>query len=185
LKKDIFLANSDVQDFIDWCSENLPSLEVNLRIGCSRFVPNRISENAKGMDDVLWRYMWRATGISIGDWKDTERHLTALANNLRYAVNSGNNHDALAACDAILAWGGDRNREVGAYPFLRGQINLCEYIRRTGNAFILETADEAGLASPVGPVGLMNSMLTKVHALFSEDGLFLSMIHVLPRLLHP
>jgi len=171
MNKENFLADSCVKAFIAWSIKKLPHLKIHLQIGHSRFVPEGININATGLDDVLQNYMWKSTGIRTGDWGETVSYLNNLAKNLRNAVNSGNNETALSACNAILVWGGDRNRKVGAYPFLRDQPNLCEYILETGKTFNLKTANEASLAAPNGPVTRMNAMLTKIHALFSTDGL--------------
>jgi hypothetical protein len=45
---------------------------------------------------------------------------------------------------------------------------LCQYITDTGASFSLATARLSALTPPVG---MMNSMLTKVHALYAQDGL--------------
>jgi hypothetical protein len=45
---------------------------------------------------------------------------------------------------------------------------LCPYLSDAGAAFALDTADVDAI---VPPVALLNSMLTKVHALYAEDGL--------------
>ena len=45
---------------------------------------------------------------------------------------------------------------------------LCRYLRDAGDAFALDTADVDAI---VPPVELLNSMLTKVHALYAADGL--------------
>ncbi len=171
MNKNTFLADPNVQTFIAWAIKKLPDLNIHLQIRRSRFVPLGVSVNAKGINDVLQEYMWKSTGMVSGDWSETVSHLTTLSTQLRDAVNSTNNEAVLKACEAILAWGGNRNSKIGAYPFLREQPNLSDYILGTGNAFILETADLSKLAAPNGPVGKMNAMLTKVHALFSRDGL--------------
>ena len=152
MDKKTFLADPNVQTFIGWAIKKLPDLNIHLQIGRSRFVPWGVSVNAKGINDVLQEYMWKSTGMVSGDWSETVSHLTTLSTQLRDAVNSKNNEAILKACEAILAWEGNRNSKVGAYPFLREQPNLSDYILDTGNAFILETADLSKLAAPNGPV---------------------------------
>ena len=109
----------------------------------------------------------------VGDWAHTKPHLASLADALRVAVAAGNELRTLCACTNILAWGGNRNWAIGAYPFLHRMATgmppgLCDYIRDTGTAFQLPHADTGRIAPPVR---MMNSMLTKVHALYATDGL--------------
>jgi hypothetical protein len=94
-----------------------------------------------------------------------------LSHALRDAVHRDSNPDALDACRDILQWGGNRNWNTGAYPLLEARAAagvLCQYLRDTGAAFALDTADVDAI---VPPVALLNSMLTKVHAFYAEDGL--------------
>ena len=71
------------------------------------------------------------------------------------------------ACDAILKFGGDRNRRKGAYPFLHGLTSPSGYLSAAARQLSLATAD----LTVLGNVAKMNSMLTKVHALAATDGL--------------
>lgn len=171
MKKNQFLANSEVNNFVSWLVANLPTLPINLRIGKSRFVPNGVNEDLIGFDKVLKHYIWNSTGTSGGSWTGTKSCLTGLSNALRTAVAKNDDGGTFKACEDILAWGGDRNSKVGAYPFLERKKNtntLCEYIRTTGNSFLLTSADDSSIAPPVTR---MNAMLTKVHALYATDGL--------------
>lgn len=165
-----FLKISDVNDFVSWLAGNLPTLPICLRIGKSPFVPNGVNANITGFGNVLNHYVWKSTGMKIGDWTETKAHLTGLSKDLITAVSAGNHVNTLDECDKILAWGGDRNPSVGATPFLHGMApgTLCSYINNAGSALSLVNADEATLSPPVT---LMNAMLTKVHALYATDGL--------------
>lgn len=160
-----FNADPAVIDFSDWLASKAHSIKIDLEIRKSRFVPAKIRKSAHGFDQVLSLYQW------AGDWPQTCATLAGLSSNLKTAVASGNEATTLKACKDILAWGGNRSFSVGAYPFLddlHKKSQLCDYIRATGSAFILASANTASIAPPVTR---MNSMLTKVHALYADDGL--------------
>lgn len=171
MNKTKFLHDPNVVDFIDWCIIQLPSLQINLNISRSRFVPKPINTSCQGLDEVLSHYAWKAVGTNNGSWNETVNHLGQMAAELRHAVDFGTDDEALAACKNVLNWGGNRNYKVGAYPFLCSQTNLRDYIQNTAHAFCLNTANTSELAGPHLPVRQMNSMLTKVHALYAQDGL--------------
>ena len=124
------------------------------------------------MNNVLQHYIWRSEGTAAGQWPETKQYLGKLSASLKIALGpEGNNDAAIAACLQILSWGGDRNSKVGASPFLE-QLHknnkLSEYLNAAKSAFGLDSAVIEG-AHP--PATRMNSMLTKVHALASDDGL--------------
>jgi hypothetical protein len=171
VNKQAFLANQDVEDFLDWLARELPQLKVGLDIKRSRFVPSGLKVRVTGLDSILAYYAWKSHGMATGDWTETRARLARLAHALRDAVRRNSNPDALDACRDILVWGGNRDWNVGAWPFLSGMAaagTLCQYITDTGTSFSLATARLSFLTPPVG---LMNSMLTKVHALYAGDGL--------------
>jgi hypothetical protein len=171
MKKDEFLKDDDVRRFIDWLVSNLPELHICLRLKRSKFVPNGVDKNFTGFGNVLPHYIWKSSGMVTGDWRETKTHLSTLSNTLRTEVVRGSEPSTLDACRGILEWGGNRNFSVGAFPFLRhlaSNSELCDYISNTANTFLLNAADEASLAPPVAK---MNAMLTKVHALYAQDGL--------------
>lgn len=171
MNKQAFLADPDVEDFLAWLTRELPRLKIHLDIKRSRFVPSGVKGDVTGLESVLAHYTWKSHGLATGDWAETKTHLAALADALRSAVRSGNDVEALVACRNILKWGGNRDWNKGAYPFLAARAAagyLCNYIRDTGAAFSLDTADVDAL---VPQVELLNSMLTKVHALYATDGL--------------
>ena len=186
-----FLKDQDVMDFIEWLAYpgegglpasrpghagaeepfSLLTFPICLNIKKSRFVPKGVKTRVKGIEGVLRHYTWKSAGMQKGDWPETKIRLTALSVALRSAVRSGINSTTLDACRDILVWGGNRDWNVGAWPFLAGMANagtLCQYIADTGASFSLATSRLSALAPPVG---LMNSMLTKVYALYARDGL--------------
>jgi hypothetical protein len=171
VNKQAFLANQDVEGFLVWLARELPRLKIRLDIKRSRFVPSGLKVDVAGLENVLAHYAWKSHGMATGDWAETRARLAASAHALRDAVRRNSDQDALDACRDILLWGGNRNWSTGAYPLLEARAAagvLCQYLRDTGTAFALETADVDAI---VPPVALLNSMLTKVHALYAEDGL--------------
>lgn len=191
MNKTDFLAHPDVINFIEWLANpsdgdapasrpdpaeekdpfSLLTLPICLNIRKSRFAPAAIKVCVNGLEGVLRYYIWKSSGMVKGDWTETKTRLTALSSALVGAVKSGNNATTLDACRDILVWGGNRDWNVGAWPFLDGMARagtLCRYITDAGTSFSLATADESDL---IPPVGLMNAMLTKVHALYASDGL--------------
>lgn len=171
MNKQAFLADPDVEDFLRWLTRELPRLKVHLDIKRSRFVPSGVNVEVTGLQNVLPHYAWKSHGMANGDWADTKTHLAALADALRSAVQRDSDPDTLVACREILRWGGNRNWNTGAYPFLSARAAsgvLCQYLKDTGAAFALDTADVDAI---VQPGEMLNSMLTKVHALYAEDGL--------------
>lgn len=171
MNKKQFLDDSAVESFIDWLSNNLSKIEINLKIGKSRFVQNPINEKIIGIDNVLQHYQWKSIDMQSGSWSETKARLGELSAKLKSAVTSNDENATLDACKNILAWGGNRNWNVGAYPFLRPKAEtgtLCDYIRKAGAAMKLSDADTTKLSPTVED---MNAMLTKVHALYATDGL--------------
>ena len=171
MNKQEFLADQDVEDFLVWLARELPRLKIRLDIKRSRFVPSGLKVDVTGLESVLAHYTWKSHGMATGDWAGARARLTALAHALRDAVQRDSDPDALEACREILRWGGNRGWYRGAYPFLSARAAagvICRYLRGTGAAFSLGTADVDAL---VPPVETLNSMLTKVHALYAEDGL--------------
>ncbi|MFN4327642.1 MAG: hypothetical protein ACK4FF_02095 [Limnobacter sp.] len=174
MKKSDFLDNPDVNEFAGWLSDHAPNIEVNLEIRRSKFVPNRVSANLKGFSEILNCYQWKSKDVVSGDWTESVEKLKHLSEQLRDAVSSGSEQEALRACINVLDWGGDRNPHRGSRPFLERKArkqNLLTYLRGVTNALNLEEADTRLLTSESSPVKKMNSMLTKVHSLLSVDGL--------------
>ena len=112
-------------------------------------------------------YSWRPAGMTEGSFAETRARVEILSRGITEARNDA---EALAACEDILRWGGDRNSSVGALPFLRAQPSVCRYL----NAVKAYLAFEAAIVAPASglrAVLAMNSMLTKVHAFNSGEGL--------------
>lgn len=175
MNKQQYLSNPDVIAFIDWFIDYFPQLTIRLKIKSSQFVPNGINKVVQGghllINDYLWRTSWfdidSKEAISSSDWSSTKSSI----NHLRLLlVNAQNDADLLKACHGVLEWGGERNPNYGARPFLTQkaqQQQLKKYLLDCREALSLETANLKNL----GVVTNMNAMLTKVHAFYADDGL--------------
>lgn len=161
MNKEQFYSSCEVQDFVRWLGDKLPNLPVSLKIKKSRFVKNGLHKDVRGIESVLSEYQWN------GNWEDTKKVISKLKADLRKAIESNDHELCLQACDEILKWGGDRNRNVGAYKFLSSKNDLPAYLNKTAAALTLSVAD----LNEISSVEMMNSMLTKVHAFNSGDGL--------------
>lgn len=171
MNRSTFAASPQVTAFTNCLAARLDSLSIDLDIKSSRFVPGGIRVGLSGLAALLPHYRWVTESSDRGDWPETREGLRNLGRLLRQAIDAGDEEAVLAACKAILAWGGDRNPRVGAFPYLSGlheQKALARYLGTARRAFALDTAI-IDARSP--QASKMNSMLTKVHALASTDGL--------------
>ena len=168
-----FLNDSQVADFIAWLGKIAPILQINLNIPWSPKVPRAAVANVAGFEALVPLYQWKARwkiGAEIresNDWASTRVSLDRLGSKLRTAYELRNDEQTLEVCKAILRWGGDRNANAGALPFLTALPNIASYIDECAATFLLANAD----LDNCGRVARMNSMLTKVHALAAKDGL--------------
>lgn len=167
---------SAANDFAEWLAEKLPTLSFSLDIPSSSRVTIPITRNVRGIENVLSVYRWKSRWNSEGqawnaeDWPSTRSSLSELRRLLGAAVLQGSDKLAIETCRRIVQWGGDRNGKVGAVAFLEGKAaagSLVAYLVASKSAFDLSSEDHRNLAS----IELMNSMLTKVHALAATDGL--------------
>lgn len=145
---------------------SLATTSIDLAISKSSKVPVAVRQKVPFFR-LTQVYSWRATGMTSGSFAETRAKLENLSNGIIMARNDA---EALAACEDIVRWGGDRNSNVGALPFLRSQASLLRYLNAVKSDLALQTA----VAQPAGELPAilaMNSMLTKVHALNSGDGL--------------
>ena len=164
-----FLQQPEVIGFTDWLAATLPQRQVQLNIRSSSYVPKGLTATTRFADLVPRHYRWRATGLATGDWAESCIKTSALSAKLRAAVQANDATATLAACSDVLDWGGERNPKEGARPFLVGLgTNISHYIARTHQEMALGSAS---LRTGFPTVQLMNSMLTKVHAFYSAEGL--------------
>jgi hypothetical protein len=183
-----FRANKEVAAFVEWAGKfeiepdghirrepegassgttsRLAMLPVKLAIPSSRQVPTPISGTFP-LQDLTRLYQWRAQGMTVGDFAETSRVIAGLS----YAISAARTPAAaLVACDAIRAWGGDRNSNKGAGPFLLGRPDIVAYLDDVKKELALSSAI-VGPSSALSKTLSMNSMLTKVHAFNAGDGL--------------
>lgn len=164
-----FLKQPEVIGFTDWLAATLPLRKIRLNIRSSKFVPGGIQATTRFTDLVPHHYCWRATGQTTGGWAEACAKTNALSVNLRAAVQSNDPQTTLTACSDVLEWGGERNALKGARPFLTTLgPGICQYIAQAHQEMALNTAN---LHTGFPGVQLMNSMLTKVHAFYSTEGL--------------
>lgn len=170
MNRNVFIASSDVAAFTDWLAKHYGSLSIRLNIKPSRFVRGGLRSDIAGLD-LLEHYRWRTKGSETGNWQETRDYLRELGDALKRAIARRNDDEVLDACRRILAWGGNRNDAKGAMPFLKAlhaEGKLAEYLDTSRRAFALDAAIIDGGRPQAAK---MNSMLTKVHALASHDGL--------------
>ena len=133
--KQTFLKDPDVSRFIDWLHAGLPTVDANLNISPSPKVARGSScprtRNRRRRFALKWKAKWTippGRPVPSDDWATTQNSLRALSQALRRQVSASDDQGVLAACDAILRWGGDRNPRRGAYPFLHGLSQPAQYI---------------------------------------------------------
>ena len=119
-------------------------------------------------NELINQYSWRAKGMSTGDFNETRSVIESLSTDI---VQANTSEDALIACKRIIGWGGDRNSKAGATIFLEKKgSGLLTYLKKVKGDLALKTA----VIQTEGALSLvekMNSMLTKIHAFNSDDGL--------------
>jgi hypothetical protein len=175
VNKQQYLAHSDVSSFIDWFIDFFPQLTIHLKVKSSQFVPNGINKIVYGghtlINDYFWKTSWSDVNskqvIQSSDWLSTKLSIHKLKTSL---VNAKNDTDLLQACYGVLEWGGERNPNYGARPFLTQkaqQQQLKKYLTDCQQALCLQSAN----LSHLSVVTNMNAMLTKVHAFYNDDGL--------------
>lgn len=164
-----FLQLPEVIAFTDWLSAQLPQRRIRLDIASSKFVPQGLQADTTFAELVPHCYRWRAAGMASGDWVESSAKTQSLTQALRAAVQVGDTVATMQACSDILLWGGERNKAQGARPFLMGLgQDICVYIAEADRQMSLA---HGNLQSGFGAVQRMNSMLTKVHAFYSTEGL--------------
>lgn len=174
MRRSEFIDDPEVQGFLDWLGKTLPTLQVELDIKHSPYVPRGRRASVSGVEAVLKQYAWRTRRMVKGDFSETQQRLAALAGTLRRAVASGDSQATLEACVGVMRWGGDRNAKRGAQRFLVNkssvtQPGICGYLSTANKALVLSTADTS--ADGLAPIELMNAMMVKIHSLLSADGL--------------
>ncbi len=171
-----FLAQPDVDGFIQWLCRTLPNLKVHLHFASSKFVPGGLNKRVTGIQGVHAEYHWRSawndpvTGnlMVSDDWPSTKRSLERLRDCLLTALASGCNTTTYQACRAVLQWGG----VWGAVPFL-GKLSahgkLVAYLNGCRALFALNAGQSLSQLSPA-TILRFDAGLTKVHSLIDTSG---------------
>lgn len=173
-----FYGDTEAKEFINWLSDKLNELEFNLVIPSSARVPGGVRAVAYGLDEVVSKYKWHSSwkDLETGEevvscnWESTGDSLTRLSKVLREGVATKNEAKTFQACCQVFDWGGERNPKVGARRFLSEKLNnsaLVDYLCAARQEFCLGSADLNRLSA----IEKVNSMLTKVYALLSDDEL--------------
>lgn len=175
MKRDDFLKQDDVRGFIDWLAAELPVKPFHLKMARSRFVPGGLDVQTTGLEAVLGHYMWstrwtdaQGKAVVSGNWHETRASLAMLRGWLKDAIARQDEDQALAACLAILEWGGVR----GAIVFLKrlhAQGRLVAYFTRLAPLMSLDS-DASLDALDTDSVERFDAGLTKIHALFDDSG---------------
>ena len=175
MKRDDFLKQDDVRGFIDWLAAELPARSFHLKMARSRFVPGGLDVQATGLEAVLGHYVWstrwsdaQGKAVVSGNWHETRASLGQLRGWLKDAIARQDEDQTLAACLAILEWGGVR----GAIVFLKrlhAQGRLAAYFTRLAPLMALDS-DASLDALDTDTVERFDAGLTKIHALFDDSG---------------
>lgn len=175
MKREQFLAQPEVEAFVEWLVVNLPALTFKLRFKSSKFVPGGLTVDVQGFEHVLGHYRWKASWLDASQqpvdsatWAETQRSLGQLREWLASAVNANDEQQALQACLQILRWGGVR----GAIPFLHrlaAQGRLSSYLRKMAGLMSLD-GDNDLADLDAHSVERFDSGLTKIHALLDLTG---------------
>ncbi len=183
MKKREFLLDQDVAGFVNWASTYLLEIVVDFDIS-KKGTGKANGSNGPGLHGEVigfnavtnayhWRGEWKNNkdgSVISSDWASSRESLSQLSQWLKKEVASGSDVRAFDACAAVLSWGGNRDPNKGARPFLKSKADngeLTKYLSEATLLFSLDTAD----ISKLDYIEEMNSMLTKVHALLSDDGL--------------
>jgi hypothetical protein len=171
---------SQIDSFTDWLASRSGDILISLRIPKSSRVSQSVNRKVEGLNNITDFYAWKANwtnhrtqGVYQSEnWSSTQQSLKSIRQYIQSSVfekNSSEN-DALEACLAVLRWGGDRNSQVGATPFLTrlsGINELRQYLQKATSSLSLSGNQETSFDD----IKCMNSMMTKVHHFCSNDGL--------------
>lgn len=161
MKRDAFLKEPEVQDFIAWLSDNLPKLPFKLRFKSSMFVPGGLEADVVGIEQVIGHYHWK------DNWGQTRDVLGKLREQLSSALDV-NDEQTLQVCLDILRWGGVR----GAIPFLHrlaADGALSRYLNRMARLMSLDGGNDLDDLD-ASSVERFDAGLTKIHAVLDTSG---------------
>jgi hypothetical protein len=166
-------------NYVAWLAKRLTVIAVKLDIKKSTRNSYYTHTLVSGVEEVLKHYSWKASWIDASgakinsqDWlssKNSINHLSLLVQDVCESTKSSDN-DVLQACEKILQWGGQRNKNQGAALFLQKLVNESRL-----KQYLLNSRSELSLTrkyiEPFKQVEQMNSMLSKIHSFLAADGL--------------
>jgi hypothetical protein len=162
MNKTEFIADSHVIGFVEWLVKELPSLDICLNIKMSRFVPDGVIAECKGLEEVLAHYSWS------GDWSHNKELLGSMATSLRRAIATNDNRATLVACLDVLRWGGVR----GAVAFLTNLASknlLVDYLNSRSPLFCLTRNQSLSQLNKM-VIDKFDAGMTKIYSLNDDTG---------------
>jgi hypothetical protein len=176
MRRSPFLAQPDVQAFVDWLIQKLPTLSVHLKFSRSRYVPLGLNQHVVGVEAVLACYRWNTRWqdpvtqqwVCSEDWSQTQASLALLHQHLQAGLLAKNEEQTLNACLAVLQWGGVR----GAVVFLRKLMlkdDLVEYLTDCQPLLCLNGFQRLTSIDSCS-IRRFDAGLTKIHALIDASG---------------
>lgn len=175
MTKNEFLTKPSVSSFITWLGNKVNTINIQVAIKSSSFVPGGLHFNTTGITSLMERYFWRprwndteGNPMVHGDWKSTKLFLNSLHTDLIQAVADNSEPLLHSASCRVLKWGGVHK----AKTFLgikQGKKELVGYLSLMKETMTLATASLGSLNGI--SVQQFDSGLTKIHALLSDDGL--------------
>ncbi|WP_199052028.1 hypothetical protein [Aquitalea sp. ASV15] len=162
MRKNQYLADSDVADFAIWLSSEITKPKLTHRYEKS----NGSLVEFNSLADAFKQYEWpfRFTGPENKEfkgksYKDSEQALAYLAKHLRLALHAGNDNEVCEWACRIMKWGGVSH---GNASWLRNNVNgLADEILTVEAAL---NAEEEGIQA-LQSVRRFNSGMTKVYSL--------------------
>lgn len=176
MNRTTFLAQPDVQGFIEWLQLELPRLAVHLRFKQSRFVSDGLDQEVTGIESVHALYRWETAwydyqtkkSVNSACWASTKVSLDLLRLRLTTALASKCENAAHRACLAVLQWGGVR----GATPFLHKLCSkgiLVDYLESRIALFDLNANQHLAQLDEKS-IPRFDAGMTKIHSLLDKSG---------------
>lgn len=173
VNRNVYLADPDVDKFVDWLCANLSGLSVQLELAPSPRVPGGLIAAVHGVDAVLRNYIWRSTWTGPGgqmdasNWTSTQASLAALRAWVTTSFRAGSNTQFLDSCNAVLDWGGVPKSK----PWLSSLSAGGTLITVLGAAITTMNPKTAVLGPPWATVARYNAGMTKIYSLLSGGAL--------------
>ena len=180
MKKQEFLAQAVVTQFVDWLVDYLPRMNIYLRLKRSAFVRQSVNSHIVGLHNVIEYYQWKSSWgnpvthqeVLSDDWLTTKQSLAQLRLLLNSSLKNQQQQLALDACLAVLEWGGVLQKNKGAAPFLQvlaQQGNLLNYLEQTSRLLGLNKQQDLAQLNNTS-IERYDAGLTKIFAILDDAG---------------